>query len=711
MIRAHLAGFLLALPFLASTVHGQTLQAQPPEQHRDLQAVPDETVTPRLLPIAIPRSYALVIGIARYANLPPQAQLKYPDRDADAIYTVLISKQGGEFPPENVHVLKDSEATLANLKYQLETWLPSVARDDDRVLIYFAGHGFISDGASYLAPYDLQRDNIPGTAYAMSRLGDVIGNKIHAKWKVLLADACHSGAITPEEDRAQVNHSLLDLNNSLFVVTASRDREQSFEGPGWGGGHGIFTYYAVKGLEGEADTSGDGVVSAQELGDYVYANVSQATSQKQHPTFDRGSFDTGMLLAYNPDRVSAATLPAPKFGTLVIESNMDGVEVTIDGKSVGVVNKASALRLPGIQPGMHMIQGNHTGYEPDGPREEEVYPGQDTTVTLRILIVRSRKKAAVDHFNHGVEFYNKGYEQNYKQAAEEFKQALQIDPAYSQAALFLGRVYRSLFDYDTANQYFKQAIDIDPDYLDARVSYAGGLLDTGAFDESIRQLNFVMQRDTKNGTAWYLLSQAYFRKGAYDQAVKASDKAVELIPSKAEAHLWFGDSLRLYDDGLHTTADLPRAEDEYRRYLTLSDFDSKFFGKLNYYATPFLLFTSGTKKRAAQTDIWKELRAQAHFGLCDCEWLQKRYDSAIGYCESALSYDTRDLYTHYRLGILYSQKFNVLNAHAAAPSGLDLLVEARKQFNSVININSDVDQAANSRKYIQNIDQFLGQQQ
>jgi tetratricopeptide (TPR) repeat protein/uncharacterized caspase-like protein len=665
--------------------------------------VPDDVKAPPAN-VSVPRGYALVVGISHYKNLPPQAQLKYPDRDAAAIYTVLISKQGGEFPPENVHVLKDEDATLANLTQELEKWLPSVSKDNDRVVIYFAGHGFISNGASYLAPYDLNKDNIPGTAYPMSRLGEVIGSKIHGKWKVLLADACHSGAITPEADRAQVTQSLLDLNKSLFVLTASRDREQSFEGPGWGGGHGIFTYYVVKGLEGEADTSRDGEVTAQELGDYVYSLVSQATGGRQHPTFDRGSFDTDMLLAYNPERKSAK-LPAPKFGNLIIESNMDGVEVTVDGKSVGTVSKANALRLPGLQPGIHIIQGNHEGYAPDGPREEEVYPGQDTTVTLRILIIRQHKKAAVDHFNRGLEYYNKGYEQNYKSAVEEFKQALAIDPTYSQAAMYLGRACRSLYDYEAADQYFKQAIQIDPDYLEARVSYAGGLLDAGDMDESVRQLNFVMQRDKTNGTAWYLLSQAYFRKGAYDDAVHAGREAVKLIPNKAEAHLWLADSLRLESDAAHSTANVPQAETEYQQYLSLSNFDSSFAGKFAYYVLPF-----GAKKRAAQGDIWKQLRAQADFGLCDCEWLQKRLDPAIHYCEAALVYNPNDLYSHYRLGILYSQKFNVANEHAAAPSELDLLVEARKQFNSVITLNSEVDQASNAKKYIQNIDQFLGAQ-
>jgi tetratricopeptide (TPR) repeat protein len=271
--------------------------------------------------------------------------------------------------------------------------------------------------------------------------------------------------------------------------------------------------------------------------------------------------------------------------------------------------------------------------------------------------------------------------------------------------VYLGRSYRSLYDYETANQYFKQAIETDPDYLEARVSYAGSLLDTGDFDEAVRQLNFVMQRDGSNGTAWYLLSQAYFRKGAYDDAVRAGRQAVKLIPNKAEAHLWLADGLRLESDAKHSTASVPEAETEYQQYLSLSNFDSSFAGKLAYYVLPF-----GAKKRAAQGDIWKQLRAQANFGLCDCEWLQKRLDPAIHYCEAALSLNPGDLYSHYRLGILYSQKFNMANEHASAPNELDLLVEARKQFNSVIVLNSEVDQASNAKKYIQNIDQFLGAQ-
>ena len=47
---------------------------------------------------------------------------------------------------------------------------------------------------------------------------------------------------------------------------------------------------------------------------------------------------------------------------------------------------------------------------------------------------------------------------------------------------------------------------------------------------------------------------------------------------------------------------------------------------MNYYYLAGYLFGAGSKKRAAQTDIWRELRGQpANLGICDAQWMQKRY--------------------------------------------------------------------------------------
>ena len=281
----------------------------------------------------------------------------------------------------------------------------------------------------------------------------------------------------------------------MFSLTASRDRERSFESKDWGGGHGIFTYYVVKGLEGEADESGDGIVTADELANYVRRNVREATKGQQNPTRDRGSFDPKMLLAFMPNGLRVAHAPPPKDGTLIFETNMDGVEVFVDGISRGVVGKGAPLRLPGLRPGSHTIQGVKMGYEPDGPRERWSTRAAIPPCRIKILIARRRNKAAVDELDEGLELYNKGVADNYKKAVEHFEKALQIDPTYSQAALYLGRTYNSLFDEKNSEAAFRKAIEIDPDYMEARVSLAGMLLDTGGVDEAIRQLNIVTQRD------------------------------------------------------------------------------------------------------------------------------------------------------------------------------------------------------------------------
>ena len=342
-------------------------------------------------PVAMPpRSYALVVGVSKYINLPDRMQLPYAERDSQLMYTVLISPGGGNFKAENVHLLTNEKATLASLRQEINVWLTGVAKEDDRVLIYFAGHAFIDgrSGKGYLAPSDIDRNNIASTAYPMDELGGAIGGKIRAKSIILLTDAAHSGAITPV-DTQTLNHNLSGLGRSVFSLTACRDREVSFEGPSFGGGHGVFTYYVVQGMQGAADTTPrDGVVTADELAEYVHAQVREATGGRQNPTSEKGSFDPAMFIALVPANAPPGVAPAPRFGTLVFESNMDDVTVLMDGKTIGVASRGKPLSMPGLTPGAHMVQGVHDGYQPDGPKEETVYPGQTSTVSIKILIPR-----------------------------------------------------------------------------------------------------------------------------------------------------------------------------------------------------------------------------------------------------------------------------------------------------------------------------------
>ena len=220
------------------------------------------------------------------------------------------------------------------------------------------------------------------------------------------------------------------------------------------------------------------------------------------------------------------------------------------------------------------------------------------------------------------------------------------------------------------------------------------LLDTGDLDEAIRQLDSVTKRDTSNGMAWYLQSQAYVRKGSYSQAVDSGEQAVKYTPANAEAHLWLGEALRKKQQ-------CAEARTQYETYLSLSNFNSALAGKLNYYLLGSLI-GMGSKKRATQQDIWRELRAQAFVGICDCEWMQKNYDAAATNCQKALTLTPTDLFANYRLGLVMAEQYNQVG-------GIALLQDARKYFGAVISINPQTDEAARSRKYVANIDSVLAQ--
>jgi tetratricopeptide (TPR) repeat protein len=399
-----------------------------------------------------------------------------------------------------------------------------------------------------------------------------------------------------------------------------------------------------------------------------------------------------MRIAYLPANAKPADAPAPQFGTLIFESNMDEVEVFLDGKSIGVVSRGKPFAAPGLAPGAHTIKGVRMGYEPDGPRQETVYPGQESPVSINIHIPRRRSKQAEDLLDKGIEEYQKGYEPNYRKAAANFERVLAIDPGYSQAAFYLGLTYNGLFDESKAEQYYRKAIEIDPDYLEAHANYGGMLLDIGSVDEAIRQFNIVIQRQPRHVDALAMLSQAYRFKQLYPRSIEAASQAIAANAKVAEPHLWLADSLRL-------SSRFADARAEYQRYLDLSNFDSKFAGQLNYYVLGSL-FGLGKKKRAGTTDIWKDLRSLAYFGLCDCEQRVNNYDAAIAYCQKALNYDSKDPFAHFALGLAFMKK--AVNGNSVAE-----LVPARKHFQEVIAINPDLDESNYARKNLSNIQAYL----
>jgi tetratricopeptide (TPR) repeat protein len=108
----------------------------------------------------------------------------------------------------------------------------------------------------------------------------------------------------------------------------------------------------------------------------------------------------------------------------------------------------------------------------------------------------------------------------------------------------------------------------------------------------------------------------------------------------------------------------------------------------------------GKKKRAAQHDIWEDLRSLAYFGLCDCDRLLANFDAAIGYCQKSLSYDNQDPFSHFALALAFEHK-------AQATGSAETLAAALKHFKAVVEINADITEAGYARQNIAIIQDLL----
>gem|GEM_PF-933438 len=245
--------------------------------------------------------WAVIIGVGGYEHS-AVPKLRYPVADADAVYQTLLASGG--FKKENILLLTDKterRPTLRNIKWALGTFLARSAHKDDLVVIYFAGHGASEvdqrgierDGLSkYLVPIDADPDDLYSSALPMDEMQNVL-QRIEAERVTVFLDTCYSGAAggrtfastkTRGVNVDDVFLERLTRSKGRAIVTASRPSEVSIELPDLG--HGVFTYYLVRGLQGYADLNRDGIVSLQEIYEYLAQEVSKksrAVGGNQHP--------------------------------------------------------------------------------------------------------------------------------------------------------------------------------------------------------------------------------------------------------------------------------------------------------------------------------------------------------------------------------------------------------------------------------------------
>src|SRR6266496_6862125 len=247
--------------------------------------------------IQLPTTYAVIVGISKYAS-DGITQLEYAHRDAQVFADYLKSKAGGSVPEENIRLLLNENATYAAI-YDALNWLLETCHKDDLVYFYFSGHGDMENNTIYklgfLLSYNTPRINYINNAVRIEDLNNIANTLSitnHAK-VVLITDACHSGKLAGSDFRGSllVGEQLRTVQRNEIRITSCAPDQLSVEDQGWGGGRGVFSYYLINGLEGLADYVHDGMVTVNEIKNYLDTSLARDAllaqkAQKQTPVIN-----------------------------------------------------------------------------------------------------------------------------------------------------------------------------------------------------------------------------------------------------------------------------------------------------------------------------------------------------------------------------------------------------------------------------------------
>ena len=304
------------------------------------------------------RRFAVVVGDNKGDD--SDGELHYAESDASKIYDVL--KDLGGFDPADMVLLRGEDAptvmrTLISINDRVRA---AVEQSGTQVVlfVYFSGH---ADAAAL---------HLTGSRLDLTQLEQLVRGSA-ATFRVLMLDACRSGALTRIKGGRSAAPFALDLGDrlageGLAYLTSSSGNEDAQESDELRGS--FFTHHFASALLGAGDTDGDGRVTLEEAYRYAFDATLRSTSRTwaglQHPAFRYDLRGEGKLvittLTGMRSRRSVLSFP-PARTYLVMEDGASGAVVA----EVDAVDRARRIS---VRPGRYFVRGRM----PDAMLEGEV---------------------------------------------------------------------------------------------------------------------------------------------------------------------------------------------------------------------------------------------------------------------------------------------------------------------------------------------------
>ena len=228
--------------------------------------------------------WALLVGVNQYVD-PAFPSLKFCVNDVLALERTL---KGLDYTVVALHDEADEERLLPtrdNVEAELAR-LAQVAGPDDLLLAHFACHGKLVNGQPVLVTRETRAPTLAKKALPLAEVERQM-RESDARRLVLTLDACHTGVeIGRDLADPEFIRNAYELAEGFALIAASTAQQTAQE---WEETeHGVFTYYLLEGLSGQADRAGKGFVTVDDLKTHVLDGLRRWSVERggvlQEPT-------------------------------------------------------------------------------------------------------------------------------------------------------------------------------------------------------------------------------------------------------------------------------------------------------------------------------------------------------------------------------------------------------------------------------------------
>lgn len=291
----------------------------------------------------------MIVAIQEYNEPKDFKTVDYAEKDALDFKNAMLNLGYDE---SNFTVLINHKASKTAIDEKFNK-ITSLATKNDRIIFYFAGHGFYINEENVLAPADAIKTSLKNTCIPIDLLLGYL-KKSSSKKNILFFDCCHSGFQAGKSDREvddsfeadELEYKYRDEEYCVGFASCKSD-EKSYSDVNLK--NGIWTHFLIKALSAETGSNiyQDGILFSDKLQNYIcdetksYVKLNTISKNDQTPI--RFGSETGKFIIADLNPIFKKKKNEVSSLKFSIKS------VTMESEQFGAVKS-----LPGFKSGHHV---------------------------------------------------------------------------------------------------------------------------------------------------------------------------------------------------------------------------------------------------------------------------------------------------------------------------------------------------------------------